>query len=559
MEEDIEKRKLSIANTLKKKFFSWVEDKYDILFILVILSAFIIRFIIFSRTMTQPLWWDEATYMATAKRWGLGLNITDVWYYRRAFFWPAFGALFFKLGLGETGIRFSEVIFSTGIIAVSYFLIRDMFDKKLALLVSLGLTFSWVFLFFTGRPMTEIPSAFFLLLTLFFFWKGYVLDKGKKFFCFFAISYAIAVLIRFQHMMFAIPIVLFIFARERMKMFKNKKLWISVGIFLLCLIPFFVLYSMHYGFFLTDIFKHYLGMGELNGAVSVAAEKGFFDSFSFFLDSPYLLTGKSPGSIGIDKIIIVLSLIIGSLYFFMNLFLGIDKIFKDEKVQKIFFVFVWIVIPLIILSRISGLVEQRYVMPVLPFLFLMISTFFMKIEEFATKFVKIKKKFVFVMIFLALILLLIPNYNFGNSLIDNKLTSYSEIQTAGLWIKENSNPGDIIITSSYPQVSYYSERSITTFTSKGNPEEKIEMTQEEFKQFVELEKPKYLILYAYQPHPDWVSSYLQNESNKWIPVKAYPSASQAVLIIYELIDFIPELKDSSSNQQNQTSQNQTNQ
>jgi hypothetical protein len=301
-------------------------------------------------------------------------------------------------------------------------------------------------------------------------------------------------------------------------------------------------------------------MGELNGAVSAAAGKSFSDSFSFFLDFPYLLTGKSPGVTGIDKILIVLSLIIGSLYFFMNLFLGIDKIFKDEKIQKLFFVFVWIVIPLIILSRISGLVEQRYVMPVLPFLFLMISTCFIKVEEMANKFLKLKKKnLAFILLFLILIVLFVPNLTWGRDLIDNKLTSYSEIQKAGLWIKENSNPGDIIITSSYPQVSYYSERSITTFTSKGNPEEKIDMTQEEFKQFVESEKPKYLILYAYQPHPDWVPSYLQNESGKWIPVKVYPSQEQPALIIYELINFIPELNNNPSIQQNQTSQNQTSQ
>jgi hypothetical protein len=130
VEEDIEKRKLNLVKKIKK-LFSWVEDNYDRVFLLVLIAAFLIRFWIFMQTIDQPLWWDGATYLATAKRWALGLNITDVWYYRRAFFWPLFSSLFFILGLGETGIRFSLVIFSTGIVALSYFIIKKMFNNFL--------------------------------------------------------------------------------------------------------------------------------------------------------------------------------------------------------------------------------------------------------------------------------------------------------------------------------------------------------------------------------------------------------------------------------------------
>src|SRR4030042_1744223 len=98
--EEIEKRK----KTIKIRLFGWVEDNYDKLFIAVLILAFILRLWIFFKTMNQPLWWDEADYLAAAKKWGLGLGFEDIWYYRRGFLWPLVGAIFFKFNFGEVGM-----------------------------------------------------------------------------------------------------------------------------------------------------------------------------------------------------------------------------------------------------------------------------------------------------------------------------------------------------------------------------------------------------------------------------------------------------------------------
>lgn len=516
MEDDIEKRK----NKLKELLLGWVKDNYDKVFLAVLISAFLIRFWVFLQTQNQPLWWDEATYLATAKRWGLGLNITDVWYYRRAFFWPALCALPYLLGLGETGVRFLQVIFSTGIVAVSYFLIRDMFDKKLALLSTIGLTFSWVILFFTGRVLSDIPFSFFLLLSLFFFYKGYFLNQGKKFIYLFSIFFGIAVLTRFQGVMFIFPILITIFIKEKFAMFKNKSLWTASIIFLVMLIPHFINYSLHFGFFLNDIFYYYFGVGATS-ATSAAASNGLSTIFNYFKDLPY----------GLSIPVFVLFLI-GVFYFFINMFLGIDKLFKDEKIQKSFFVFIWITIPLLILGYIAAIVEQRYSIAILPFLFMMVSTALLKIGEKITQVLKLKKTIVFILLILIFAGFMIPNVLWANNLIESKKTSYIEIQQAGLWVKENSNKNDIIIGSSFPQISYYSERSITTGTEKGNPEDHKPLSREEFEEFIKTERPRYWIVYAFQP-ADWAISYLQ-EHKEWVPVRAYYIEQNPVLIIYEL-------------------------
>jgi 4-amino-4-deoxy-L-arabinose transferase-like glycosyltransferase len=210
-EKEIEKRKDSI----KKKFSSWIKDNCDKVLIALLVISFIIRILIFIKTMNQPLWWDEADYLSAAKKWGIGINVGDIWYYRRGFLWPLIGALFFKLGIGEISMRFLVVLLSTGTVALSYFVIAKMFDKKSALLVSIGIAFSWISLFFTGRVLTDIPGTFVLLLALLFFWKGYVLKEGNRYLYLFGLFYALALLVRFQFAMFAIPILIFIFTREK--------------------------------------------------------------------------------------------------------------------------------------------------------------------------------------------------------------------------------------------------------------------------------------------------------------------------------------------------------
>src|SRR3989344_1951324 len=143
--------------------------------------------------------------------------------------------------------KYFLVVLSTGFVGVSYFLIKDMFNKKLALLVSVLLTFSWVFMFFSGRPLNNLPASFLLLTSVFFFWKGYVLKKGNKFIYLFGLFFAITCLTRMQYLLSAMPLIIFAFIRERHKFLLNKHLWIAVGIFALIFIPQFYMHWQHFG------------------------------------------------------------------------------------------------------------------------------------------------------------------------------------------------------------------------------------------------------------------------------------------------------------------------
>ncbi len=523
MEEgDIEKRK----DSWKKRLSSLVKDNYDKIFIVILIVAFIIRFLIFLKTAQQPLWWDEADYLSASKKWALGLNIGDIWYYRRGFLWPAIGTIFFGLGIGEIGMRFLVVLLSTGIVALTYFVLTKMFDKKLALLASLGLTFSWISLFFTGRVLTDIPATFFLLASLLFFWKGYVLKEGNKFLYLFGVFFALSLLVRFQFAMFAIPFFVFILLRDKGKFVKNKHLWIAVGLAFAVLLPFFILYWMHYGNIFTDILAHYFGVSGISSTEAV--HRTTANLFVYFLDLPYMLTTS-----------ILILFIAGIFLFFQDMVLGIDKILKNEEIQKKFFIFLWIIIPFFVLGYITDYIEQRYILCTLPFLLLIASTPLIKLGNLVNKYYpKLSKRTIYIIsILLLLFLLVVPlgnvasNYSSANSLVDSKLTSYKEIQQAGEWIKANSNPLDIVVTQSRPQMVYYAERSVQESNASFFDNESA------FEEMINGLKPRYLVLSAYEQSPAWLYVYPQNHSDSMTPVKVYSQAQQPVVIVYEFIKF----------------------
>ncbi len=520
--DEVEKRKSGIKNF----FFGWVEDNYDKTFLLVLAVAFLIRFWIFTITLDQALWYDEASYLATAKKWGLGLDVVDIWYYRRGFFWPAFASLFYMVGLGEISIKLSVVLISTGIVASSYFLIKEMFNKKLALLVSTALTFSWLILFFTARPLTEIPSTLLVMISLIFFWKGYVKKQGNKFIYLFALFFALSALTRMQYLTFAPVFLIFIFIKERFNMFKNKALWISLIIFSIVFIPHMILYYQHYGNPVTDILSHYFFIDVSGGSIETTEKITGPPNriFAYFLDLPYIIRGtQQSGLPSIASQILFLLFLIGIPYFFIDLFLGFDKIFSNEKIQNKLFILLWIIIPLLYLGYVTtDYVEQRYVMPVLPFIFLITIFPLFKSRALLIKNFKLEKSSAVIIISL-LIILLMPNLIWGVNLTKSKISSYYEVKQAGIWIKQNSNPNDIVITASHPQIAYYSERS--TYIQGNN--------ETEFENKIEELKPRFLILSMFESHPQWLLQYPQSHQGLLKPVHALQQQSQPVLIIYE--------------------------
>ena len=127
------------------------KDKHNIVLILILLFAFITRMYFFFYTIDQPVWWDESQYIEQAKRLGLDLETNDIWYYRRTMLLSVFWSFFYKIGLGEITLRFTEVLFSMLLVYATFLVGKEMFNRKIGLLAAFGVAISRIILFETSR------------------------------------------------------------------------------------------------------------------------------------------------------------------------------------------------------------------------------------------------------------------------------------------------------------------------------------------------------------------------------------------------------------------------
>src|SRR3989338_6379885 len=130
----------------KEAVKNWLKNKYNLSLILVMLVAFLVRLYFFAQADNQPLWWDEAEYMATAKHWAFGVP-----YEVNAQRPPLFQLLavpLLKIGLTETALKFLLVLIpSLLVVLITYLLGKEMFNKKIALIAAFTSSFIWSFLF----------------------------------------------------------------------------------------------------------------------------------------------------------------------------------------------------------------------------------------------------------------------------------------------------------------------------------------------------------------------------------------------------------------------------
>ena len=117
-------------------------------------------------------------------------------------------------------------------------------------------------------------------------------------------------------------------------------------------------------------------------------------------------------------------------------------------------------------------------------------------------------------------------FKHSDGIIKARVSSYAEISDAGLWIKQNSNPGDIVISSSVPQNTYYSERATYGFPSN----------ESEFLPMLKEKKPRYMVVSAFEKSADWTYAWPSSNPDKLTPVNGYfadAEKKQVTLVIYE--------------------------
>ncbi len=296
---------------------------------------------------------------------------------------------------------------------------------------------------------------------------------------------------------------IYLLITEGLKFLKRKEIWIASLIFLLILTPYLIWgYFEFGGFVLTQASGH-------------VAPESYFAGFNIFKN--YLISFPTYFSWPL-----LITFIFG-LALMYKLVLYFDLLVKgDKKLKRDLYLLLTFLIPLILISFLIGHNENRYIMTIFPTVFVISSSFIWRIYNFIKKRKPNGKIFAIIIVVLLLGFTTIYQFKLADSLIKDKEDSYLPVKEAGLWLKENSHPSDIIVTESRPQIRYYSERQTI----------RIPKTEQEFESTLS-PNTRFYMLSIFEAHPEWAYSYADRK-NLTIAQAYITQDNQPILVIYNL-------------------------
>lgn len=498
---------------LEKRKNSLLKNKTLIILIAILILAFAVRLFYFNITKDQAVWWDEADYLLKAKDLVHPIQNYEFLPHRNfgmSLVWAGLS----QLGANETFFRFLYVLMSTLTIWIIFLLGKELYNENIGLISSFLFAVFYLHIFYSMRLLLHVPEVLFFTLTLLFFWKGYKYEEKRAFNWIFAGIFSALGLLMFYSTGNSIAIiVIFLLLTEKFKIFKNKSIWKMIGAWFVALSPWFI----------YNLIKYSNPIKPITATFIRFKFGGLYDpQYSVGLPLPYYLKYFPQGL----KIILFVLLIIG-LISFIDLILGFDIIFKrkEKKLDADLFVLIWL-IEVLLMFGLTGHFEDRYIITIFPAFFIVIGKGIQKIYSFTLD--KYKK----IAVIILLVLLLIAGYqqlSYANQLTRGMSTSYLQIKQASLWLKENSNPDDIIVVNNNDLLfGYYLGKKLPTF---GASDESLTL-------FLKEKKPKYLVITIFEPvKVDWHYTYPEKHPDLVTPLYGFfadQEQKQAVIGIYKV-------------------------
>ncbi|MBU2637877.1 MAG: glycosyltransferase family 39 protein [Nanoarchaeota archaeon] len=514
-----------------EKAKEFIEQKHRLILILILAFAFIIR--LKYMTINAAVWWDEADYLTLARNYGLGTpEQAAPW---RARLVPMVWGIFYAIGANEWVIRFFNQFIAVGGVLLTYFVGKEFFNKTTGLLASLFMAVYFEHLFWSARVSLDVYSLLLFGLATFFFYKGYVKNQNNKYIYATGAIYGAGIYAYDGIGFFAIFLLLFLLITERLKFLKDKRLWIMVGIALLCALPFAIYHQVEFG----HPYPRLQLFSSIHGGQITVAEEGqstgslISDTFSYFKGIGYYLS--PPLASGIIWMIAKWSLLIlflTGLLAFANMFIGFDKIWKNENKQlkSEFYLFLWGFSVLLIFGIVNAIsafyFEPRFVFPAMPVIFIVcalgISQMFKLVSKYSREAAAV----------IALLLVFFGVYGqltYADMLIENKKDSFAQEKLGGQWLKEHTSSGDVLVGCGLTvPITYYSERDIKRIGS-GN----VTLADETIKKY----KPRYYVLDGFDYAACSNEQYPALNQDKMQPVMAFfldEAQTQPVYIIFEI-------------------------
>ena len=506
--EKIEDKKQEI----KDKVMNWIKDPNNIILAGIIILTIIIRLYYFSLTKNQPLWWDEADYLAYSKNLaGLSTHwiVTDA----HSSLFPFLVAFFFKLGFSEVLTKFILTILPSILVVFLVYKISILLykDKKIALISAFLMATFWNVLFNAMRFHVGGPAIFFGFLAIYVFFQGY--ENKKKIFGKLNHQWALPLTALFVILTYGLRRGYFVFGffflfyliftkklKDLKSEFKSKYFWIAIAIFGFIFFLFEKFVFATSGGSIGDVVGNYIFVGRKFNLIPFQIFRVFFSNIFNPTLSPlfYLFY-------------LGLILILINLFFY----LGHIKKSQNKEVKSDIFTLVMVFTVLgyflFIQRRIDYLGDPRWYSPLLFGAFICISKGALFITNYIKKY---NKAFAIIVIFLLVGYGGYYEVQHADMIIKNKIPSFNGIKGAGLFLKEISQPEDVVIVVPKPQLAYYAERETSALAEQATTEQRRAGNfgqEEDLIKFLEdlkkeeNKKLKYIVVSFSEPnHPLWM-------------------------------------------------------
>lgn len=471
---------------LVEKIGKWVGDNKWLVTILVFSVLIKLAYV----NVNQAVWWDEATYLVKAKSWLKGTPDSG-WWAGRTFLFPLMLTL---VGGTIIGSKLLEIGFAALIVYLTHAIGKKVFGRKIGLMSALMVASSWMFNFYSIRVLTGIPSVALTMLATHLFLE----KKGdRKWEVVIGASVAFASIIRFAAAVIVFPLLIHqLLNKER----KPKQYY-----WLLATIAFSLLLPAH------DLVVYGNPLESFNEffAFNVAGPgTGVQPFWYFFITLPHIMGEALPlanALQGWGEVMASPALLL--------MLVGLLEGVRRAKKKKVF-LFLIIIISFFSAFSIIQHKEDRFMMYVLPHFFTLSALGVKKVGEWFEN--KDTKKMVTLLL---LALIVVSNITYGHERTLTLSESYATVAQAGRWIKQNSWPGEKVVSSSVPQNTLYSERATLSFPN----------TYEEFTQL--LGRVKYVVVSVFENHPDY--AYQLNMTPVKVYSRSYEGRDSPVLIVYD--------------------------
>ena len=385
---------------------------------------------------------DEANFLVAARYFSEGVFPPQYLYYHNSLILsPIIGGLYSLFGITAFAGRALSVILGTLTIPLAYLLAKELFkNEKKALLAALLLSISFIHRFWTLRALADGPLAFFFVLSLYLFiiatnsqhWRWYLWA---------GLSTIVCVLIKYPGILIFPIIFIYLITNIYLKQVPKKAL--LYYLFTLMIFGFVILTLLLSQFALAFQPLNQISYF-LNILLSGASNPFYYIFYTFFLN--------------------------GFLALIILILLGVVILYSIKRHSKgDILLLSWVAIIFIFFSFYGESELYRYLLPAVPALYVLISSFFIDSFQkfrFSTHQIKFNRNaFVALLLIVLLGCFITTELVIGENLIVKRSMSYGGIYQSSSWLNQNGTQGAGIMvpSNSLAQFEIYTKNNFYYF------------------------------------------------------------------------------------------------